>query len=105
MYSSPVRILCSRADRKTTPESGHKKGLPISPDIEDIKKELTERGFDIIKVAQLTKAKTKFKLPFFLVQLKKSPDSPDIFKLEECCCLSIKVDTFNRRQGPTQTSH
>ncbi|GFY58485.1 nucleic-acid-binding protein from transposon X-element [Trichonephila inaurata madagascariensis] len=41
------------------------KGLPITTDVDDIKTDLTERGFDIIKVAQLTKAKTKFKLPFF----------------------------------------
>ncbi|GFY72251.1 RNA-directed DNA polymerase from mobile element jockey [Trichonephila inaurata madagascariensis] len=39
------------------------KGLPIETDVDDIKKDLTDRGFSVIKVAQLTKAKTKFKLP------------------------------------------
>ncbi|GFY76800.1 nucleic-acid-binding protein from transposon X-element [Trichonephila inaurata madagascariensis] len=53
------------------------KGLPITIDIDDIKTELTERGFDIIKVAQLTKTKTKFKLPFFLDRQKDN--SQNIF--------------------------
>ncbi|GFV63989.1 putative RNA-directed DNA polymerase from transposon X-element [Trichonephila clavipes] len=78
------------------------KGLPISTDICDIQKDLTERGFLVNKVAQLTKTKTKFKLPIFMVELQKSPDSPDIFKLERCCYLNVKIDTFNRRPGPTQ---
>ncbi|GFX35261.1 nucleic-acid-binding protein from transposon X-element [Trichonephila clavipes] len=78
------------------------KGLPISTDNCDIKKDLTERGFLVNKVAQLTKAKSKFKLPIFMVELQKAPDSPDIFKLERYCYLTIKVGTFNRRPGPTQ---
>ncbi|GFS85362.1 PRE_C2HC domain-containing protein [Trichonephila clavipes] len=69
------------------------KGLPISTDICDIQKDLTERGFLVNKVAQLTKTKTKFKLPIFMVELQKSPDSPDIFKLESCCYLTVKIDT------------
>ncbi|GFW79624.1 hypothetical protein TNCV_1428841 [Trichonephila clavipes] len=63
------------------------KGLPTSTDVDDIRKDLTERGFNDIKVAQLTKAKTKFKLPIFMVEIKKLPDSPDIFTLETCCYL------------------
>ncbi|GFT97025.1 nucleic-acid-binding protein from transposon X-element [Trichonephila clavipes] len=87
------------------------KGLPISTDIDDIKKDLSERGFlvnkvaqltKLNKVAQLTKLKSKFKLPIFMVELQKSPDSPDIFKLDKCCYLTVKIDTFNRRPGPTQ---
>ncbi|GFS97986.1 nucleic-acid-binding protein from transposon X-element [Trichonephila clavipes] len=78
------------------------KGLPISADIDDIKQDLSEQGFLVSKVAQLTKNKSKFKLPIFMVELQKSPDSPDIFKLEKCCYLTVKIDTFNRRPGPTQ---
>ncbi|GFQ74283.1 nucleic-acid-binding protein from transposon X-element [Trichonephila clavata] len=80
------------------------KGLPISTDIEDIKKDLTERdqGFTVEKVAQLTKAKTKYKLPIFMVELTNKPDSPDIFKLKTCCHLMVKTDSFNRRPGITQ---
>ncbi|GFU86375.1 probable RNA-directed DNA polymerase from transposon X-element [Trichonephila clavipes] len=37
-----------------------------------------------------------------MVELQKSPDSPDIFKLDRCCYLTVKIDTFNRRPGPTQ---
>ncbi|GFW31421.1 nucleic-acid-binding protein from transposon X-element [Trichonephila clavipes] len=78
------------------------KGLPISADIDDIKQDLSEKGFLVSKIAQLTKRKSKFKLPIFMVELQKSPDSPDIFKLEKCCYLTVKIDTFNRRPGPTQ---
>ncbi|GFS81557.1 nucleic-acid-binding protein from transposon X-element [Trichonephila clavipes] len=78
------------------------KGLPISTDIDAIRADMTERGFNVIKVAQLTKAKSKFKLPIFMVELKKLPGSPDIFQLETCCFLTIKIDSFNRRPGATQ---
>ncbi|GFV24088.1 nucleic-acid-binding protein from transposon X-element [Trichonephila clavipes] len=78
------------------------KGLPISTDINAIRDDLTERGFNVIKVAQLTRSKSKFKLPIFLVELKKLPGSPDIFQLETCCFLSVKIDSFNRRPGATQ---
>ncbi|GFW30854.1 nucleic-acid-binding protein from transposon X-element [Trichonephila clavipes] len=78
------------------------KGLPISTDIDAIRDDLTERGFNVIKVAQLTRSKSKFKLPIFLVELKKLPSAPDIFQLETCCFLSVKIDSFNRRPGATQ---
>ncbi|GFQ73059.1 hypothetical protein TNCT_251 [Trichonephila clavata] len=45
------------------------KGLPISSDIVDIKKNLTEQCFEVEKVAQLTKSKTKYKLPKDLLPL------------------------------------
>ncbi|GFX32442.1 probable RNA-directed DNA polymerase from transposon BS [Trichonephila clavipes] len=77
------------------------KGLPISTDINAIRDDLTERGFNVIKVAQLTRSKSKFKLPIFMVELKEAP-APDIFQLETCCFLSVKIDSFNRRPGATQ---
>ncbi|GFV77714.1 uncharacterized protein TNCV_1574631 [Trichonephila clavipes] len=75
------------------------KGLPINIDIEEIRQDLTSRGFKVIKVAQFNKSKSKMKLPIFMVEIEKSPDSPDIFQLETCCYLTIKVDTYNRRPG------
>ncbi|GFU96858.1 nucleic-acid-binding protein from transposon X-element [Trichonephila clavipes] len=63
-------------------------------------KKITKLDFLVNKVAQLTKAKSK--LTIFMVELQKSPDSPDIFKLDRCCYLTVKIDTFNRRPGPTQ---
>ncbi|GFT97998.1 nucleic-acid-binding protein from transposon X-element [Trichonephila clavipes] len=78
------------------------KGLPISTDIDAIRVDLTERGFNVLKVAQLTKAKSKLKLPIFMVELKKLPGPPDIFQLETCCFLTVKIDSFNRRPGATQ---
>ncbi|GFR07233.1 hypothetical protein TNCT_699701 [Trichonephila clavata] len=61
-------------------------GLPVSTDIADIKTDLESQGYSIEKVAQLTKTKTKFPLPIFMVETKKLPDSPDILKeLTKCC--------------------
>ncbi|GFU95737.1 putative RNA-directed DNA polymerase from transposon BS [Trichonephila clavipes] len=37
-----------------------------------------------------------------MVELKKSPDFPDIFKLKKCCYLAVQVDTFNRSPGVSQ---
>ncbi|GFW38921.1 uncharacterized protein TNCV_1818621 [Trichonephila clavipes] len=37
-----------------------------------------------------------------MVELQKLPDSPDIFKLDKRCYLTVKIDTFNRRPGSTQ---
>ncbi|GFY58321.1 uncharacterized protein TNIN_340331 [Trichonephila inaurata madagascariensis] len=78
------------------------KGLPTSTEIGEIKDDLTAQGFNVEKVAQLTIAKTKSPLPIFLVELKKSPNSPDIFQLKKCCYLSVKVDNLNRRPEVTQ---
>ncbi|GFV51374.1 nucleic-acid-binding protein from transposon X-element [Trichonephila clavipes] len=77
------------------------KGLLVSIEIVDIK-DLTTQGFCVEKVAQLTRSKTKSPLPIFMVELKKSPDSPDIFKLKKCCYLAVQVETFNSRPGVSQ---
>ncbi|GFY49338.1 hypothetical protein TNIN_436781 [Trichonephila inaurata madagascariensis] len=81
-----VQPLASRPQKIVTKE------LPISKDTDDIKKDLTEQGFTVEKVAQLTKAKTKTKLPILMVEFKKSTDFPDIFTLKKCCYLVVKVE-------------
>ncbi|GFU80987.1 nucleic-acid-binding protein from transposon X-element [Trichonephila clavipes] len=78
------------------------KGLPISTEIDEIQEDLTSQGFSIEKVAQLTRSKTKSPLPIFMVELEKKPDSPDIFKMKKCCCLTVQIDAFNRRPGFSQ---
>ncbi|GFT18852.1 uncharacterized protein TNCV_1671901 [Trichonephila clavipes] len=78
------------------------KGLPISTEIGEIQEDLTSQGFSVEKVAQLTRSKTKSLLPIFMVELEKKPDSPDIFKMKKCCCLTVQVDAFNRRPGVSQ---
>ncbi|GFS89333.1 nucleic-acid-binding protein from transposon X-element [Trichonephila clavipes] len=80
------------------------KGLPINTDIDDIERDLTSRGFQVQKVAQFTKTRTKLKLPIFMVELQRTPDSPDIFQIDTCCYLSIKVDTYNRRPGVARSA-
>ncbi|GFS92115.1 putative RNA-directed DNA polymerase from transposon X-element [Trichonephila clavipes] len=79
------------------------KGLPINTDIDDIEARFNfARLSEVEKVAQFTKTRTKVKLPIFMVELQRTPDSPDIFKIDTCCYLSIKVDTYNRRPGVAQ---
>ncbi|GFU38084.1 nucleic-acid-binding protein from transposon X-element [Trichonephila clavipes] len=78
------------------------KGLPISTEIGEIQEDLTSQGFSAEKVGQLTRSKTKYPLPIFMVELEKKPDSPDIFKMKKCCCLTVQVDAFNRRPGVSQ---
>ncbi|GFW29803.1 nucleic-acid-binding protein from transposon X-element [Trichonephila clavipes] len=78
------------------------KGLPISTEINEIQDDLTSQGFNVEKVAQLTRSKTKAPLPIFMVELPKKPNSPDIFKLKKCCYLAVQVDAFNRRPGVSQ---
>ncbi|GFY02393.1 uncharacterized protein TNCV_3502741 [Trichonephila clavipes] len=56
------------------------KGLPINTDIEEIRQDLTSRGFKVIKVAQFNKSKSKMK-PHFYGGNRKIPGFPDIFKL------------------------
>ncbi|GFT65799.1 uncharacterized protein TNCV_729341 [Trichonephila clavipes] len=78
------------------------KGLPISTEIDEIQEDLTSQGFSVEKVAQLTRSKTKSPLPIFMVELEKKSDSPDIFKMKKCCCLTVQIDAFNRRPGVSQ---
>ncbi|GFY70789.1 nucleic-acid-binding protein from transposon X-element [Trichonephila inaurata madagascariensis] len=78
------------------------KGLPTSSDIQDIKSDLENQGYIVEKVARLTKSKTKFPLPIFMVELKKFPNSPDANKISKCCYMTVTVDTFRKSPGPTQ---
>ncbi|GFW74521.1 nucleic-acid-binding protein from transposon X-element [Trichonephila clavipes] len=78
------------------------KGLPVSTEIGEIQADLTSQGFCVEKVAQLTRSKTKSPLPIFKVELKRNPDSLDIFQLKKCCYLAVQVNTYNRRPGVSQ---
>ncbi|GFS78376.1 nucleic-acid-binding protein from transposon X-element [Trichonephila clavipes] len=44
----------------------------------------------------------KIQTPHLFGGVKEAPGSPDIFQLETCCFLSVKIDSFNRRPGATQ---
>ncbi|GFX80701.1 hypothetical protein TNCV_758081 [Trichonephila clavipes] len=47
------------------------KGLPINTDIEEIRQDLTSRGFKVIKVAQFNKSKSKKnETPIFMVEIE-----------------------------------
>ncbi|GFW97907.1 nucleic-acid-binding protein from transposon X-element [Trichonephila clavipes] len=56
------------------------KGLPISTEIHEIQDDLTSQGFNVEKVAQLTRSKTKkAPLPIFMVELEKETKLPRYF--------------------------
>ncbi|GFU73146.1 uncharacterized protein TNCV_294321 [Trichonephila clavipes] len=95
-------ILRHRPTRLPPPKKLSSKGLLISTEIHEIQDDLTSQGFNVEKVAQLTRSKTKAPLPIFMVELEKKPNSPDIFKLKKCCYLAVQVDAFNRRPGVSQ---
>ncbi|GFX02494.1 uncharacterized protein TNCV_194721 [Trichonephila clavipes] len=76
------------------------KGLPVSTEIGEIQADLTSQGFCVEKVAQLTGSKTKSPLPVFMVDLKRSSDSPDIFKVKKCCYLATRSPNGRRVARP-----
>ncbi|GFT39541.1 hypothetical protein TNCV_591681 [Trichonephila clavipes] len=74
--------LCLPCPVLDCPENTKFTSLPISTEINEIQDDLTSQGFNVEKVAQLTRSKTKAPLPIFMVELEKKPNSPDIFKLK-----------------------
>ncbi|GFY09368.1 putative RNA-directed DNA polymerase from transposon X-element [Trichonephila clavipes] len=78
------------------------KGLPITT---DIGRDLTSRGFQVLKKPRNSlKLKPNSNSPSSWSRFKNPRIPPDIFKLETCCYLSIKIDNYiyNRRPGAAQ---
>ncbi|GFS87909.1 nucleic-acid-binding protein from transposon X-element [Trichonephila clavipes] len=78
------------------------KGLPSSTNVTDIETELKAKGFDVEKIAQLRKFSTKSPLPLFMIQIKRSENAQDIFKLKNLIYLTVEVVPFRRRPGASQ---
>ena len=74
------------------------KGLPVSFDIEDLKKILTEEaGLDIVRVSQLRNTKTRMPLPIFLLSLRPTADWQKVYTLKQVAYMAVKVQTFRAR--------
>lgn len=78
------------------------KGLHKNTPVKDIEDQLTKLGFSVEKVAQLKKFRTGEPLSFFQVVLHKNNKAMDIKNLKHLCYLSVIVENFNRKSGPTQ---
>ncbi|GFU57887.1 nucleic-acid-binding protein from transposon X-element [Trichonephila clavipes] len=78
------------------------KGLPSSTNVSDIESELQAKGFKVEKIAQLRKFSTKSPLPLFMIQIKRSENAQDIFKLKNLIYLTVEVVPFRRRPGASQ---
>ncbi|GFX89952.1 nucleic-acid-binding protein from transposon X-element [Trichonephila clavipes] len=78
------------------------KGLPSSTNVTDIESDLQAKGFEVEKIAQLRKFSTKSPLPLFMIQIKRSENAQDIFKLKNLIYLTVEVVPFRRRPGASQ---
>ncbi|GFV90973.1 uncharacterized protein TNCV_1248601 [Trichonephila clavipes] len=78
------------------------KGLPSSTNVTDIESELKAKGFEVEKIAHLRKFMTKSPLPLFMIQIKRSENAHDIFKLKNLNYLTVEVVPFRRRPGASQ---
>ncbi|KAF8789917.1 Nucleic-acid-binding protein transposon like protein [Argiope bruennichi] len=70
------------------------KGLPINTDVEEIKNELTQLDYQVQKVNQFRKFKTKELLPIFQIHLSKTPNIQDIYKIDQLMYMVVRVEKY-----------
>lgn len=70
------------------------RGLPINMDIQEIENELKSKEFDIIKISQMIRFRTKTNLPLFLIHLPNTQKSKEIFQMTELFYMVIKVENY-----------
>ncbi|GFX72222.1 nucleic-acid-binding protein from transposon X-element [Trichonephila clavipes] len=78
------------------------KGLPSTTNVTDIETELKAKGFEVEKIAQLRKFTTKSPPTAFMIQIKRSENAHDIFKLKNLNYLTVELVPFRRRPGASQ---
>jgi hypothetical protein len=79
--------------------------LPAITPAEDIAEGLTDLGFDVVSVKQMSstrKSPTPITLPLFLVTLPRTAKSQEMFKLTSLCHISIKVEAYKTTNVLTQ---
>ncbi|KAF8785183.1 Nucleic-acid-binding protein transposon like protein [Argiope bruennichi] len=87
------------ADRAEKPIKVVLKGLPLNIDTEEIKTELTEKGFRVDKINQLRRFKTKEPLPIYQIHLFKTGNIQEIYKLETLMYFMIRVEKYVTKQN------
>ncbi|KAF8785633.1 putative RNA-directed DNA polymerase like protein [Argiope bruennichi] len=73
------------------------KGLPIDTTCEEIEEELKNKGYNISKVNQFRRFKTKALLPIYQVHLLKSANIAKIYEEKTLLYMRVKIEKFIRR--------
>ncbi|GBO02144.1 hypothetical protein AVEN_167543-1 [Araneus ventricosus] len=74
------------------------KHLPPDHDVNNIKYFLkNELNFPVERVIQLTKLRTRKLLPFYLVELQRTPKSEEIFQIKHVNYLKVEVERYKGR--------
>jgi hypothetical protein len=82
--------------------------LPKTTPAEDISDGLVSLSFDVISVKQMTTTRrtpsegtSTINLPLFLITLPRTAKSQEIFRLNNLCHISLKVETYKPQKGVT----
>lgn len=75
------------------------RGLSINMDSEMISEEL-KKTFPVIKASQMTKFRTRNKVPLFQIQLEDGPTALEIFKLTTLLHHIVNIKNYNRPPLP-----
>jgi hypothetical protein len=83
--------------------------LPINCTAQDISEGLTDLGFDILSVKQMTSTRRSQSegietrnLPLYLITLPRTAKSQEVFKLTALCHITILVEAYGAQNGLTQ---
>jgi hypothetical protein len=83
--------------------------LPINCPAQDISEGLTDLGFDILSVKQMTSTRRSQSegtetrnLPLYLITLPRTAKSQEVFKLRALCQIAIRVEAYSVQYGLTQ---
>jgi hypothetical protein len=94
---------------KSQPVKAVIRHLPSVTPAEDISEALTELGYDVVSVKQMSSSRrTKEEgsqpkiLPLFLITLPMTEKSLEIFKLTGLCHIAVKVEAYRNQNGLTQ---
>jgi hypothetical protein len=80
--------------------------LPLNTPAEDISDGLINLGFDVVCVKQMTTRRSPSEgtrdLPLFLITLPRTAKSQEVFKPNNLCHISIKVEAYRAQSGLMQ---
>ncbi|GBM14034.1 hypothetical protein AVEN_140703-1 [Araneus ventricosus] len=77
------------------------KDLPPDHNKDTIAQELESKNYKIIRINQLRNFRLKTLLPIFLVELAKTPNVNDIFKIDRISNFKIKIEQYRKKQRAT----
>ncbi|GBO38133.1 Nucleic-acid-binding protein from transposon X-element [Araneus ventricosus] len=78
------------------------KNLPPDQDTTDIETEFKAKNFSVIKATRLTQFRTRKPLPFFLLELNRTPKVEEVYSVKSFKNLQIEVEPFRGRQQIVQ---